>query len=175
MAEQAQSNRRYRFWITIVALVIVLIFLYFYPPFEAYLAAAIPAIRFTNVIFWFTSVVGIVAYVIAHWASFRQYLSAQATSLDVTSLVYDTLQISILIAVIFLAGATLQAVAMLALHLMGNAPLIGSGLGGNLLAIILLLILALMSYLLHHLVRAFRSGWTTRRAPPGAVRRTTSG
>ena len=54
MTEQPASSRRYRFWITIIAIVIGLIFLYFYPPFEAYLAAAIPEIRFTNVIFWFT-------------------------------------------------------------------------------------------------------------------------
>ena len=56
-----------------LALVIVLIFLYFYPPFEAYLAAAIPEIRFTNVIFWFASLVGIIAYVVSHWSSFRRY------------------------------------------------------------------------------------------------------
>jgi hypothetical protein len=29
-----------------------------------------------------------------------------------------------------------------------------------------MVILAILFYLLHHLVRAFRDGWTTRRAPP---------
>lgn len=171
MAEQSASDRGYRFWIAVIAIVIGLIFLYFYPPFEKYLTNAISQIRFTNVIFWFASAVGVIAYVISHWSSFRRYLFGQVTSLDATALVYDTLQISILIAVIFLAGATLQAVAMLAVHLMGNQPMIGSGLGESLLAIILLLILALLFYLLHHLVRSFQSGWTTRRAPPRTVRR----
>jgi hypothetical protein len=80
-------------------------------------------------------------------------------------LVFDTLQVSILIAVIFCAGATLQAVAMLAEHLMSAAPIIGSGLGENLLAIVLLVIMAVLFYLLHHVVRAFRDGWQTRRPP----------
>ncbi len=166
MSEAIEVSRRPRFWIGLIAIIIGLIFLYFYAPFETFLIDAIPNIHFTNVIFWFASTVGVIAYVVSHWSSFRQNLSVQVTSLDVTVLVFDTLQISILIAVIFLAGATLQAVAMLALHLMGDEPIIGSGLGENLLAIVLLVILALLFYLLHHMVRAFRDGWTTRRAPP---------
>lgn len=166
MSEQLVVSRRPRLWITLLAIVLGLIFLAFYEPFEAYLTAAIPNIHFTNVVFWFASVVGVIAYVVSHWTSFRQNLSSKATSLDVTGLVFNTLQISILIAVIFLAGATLQAVAMLALKLTGAGPLIGSGLGESLLSIILLLLLALLFYLLHYLVRAFRDGWTTRRAPP---------
>jgi len=166
MSDLKQLSRRPRFWIGLIAIVIGLIFLYFYQPFEAFLTAAIPKIHFTNVIFWFASVVGVLAYVIAHWSSFRQNLSAKVTTLDVSQLVFNTLQISILIAVIFLAGATLQAVAALALHLTGQGPILGAGLGENLLAIILLVIFALLFYLLHYVVRSFRDGWTTRRAPP---------
>lgn len=175
MTETEATSRRPRFWVTVIAIVIALIFLYFYAPFEKFLVESIPNVRFTNVIFWFASAVGVIVYVVAHWSSFREKLSSQVTSLDVTGLVYDTLQTSILIAMIFLAGATLQAVAMLALHLMGDGPIIGSGLGESLLAIILLLILALLFYLLHHLVRAFRHGWTVRKAPPRPMRRASSG
>ncbi len=171
MTEQFTVSRRPRFWITVVAIVIGLIFLYFYAPFEKFLVEAIPNARFSNVFFWFVSAVGIITYVVSHWSSFRQSLSSQVTSLDVSTLVFDTLQISILIAVIFLAGATLQAVAMLAMHLMGSGPIVGAGLGENLLAIVLLLIFALLFYLLHHLVRAFRDGWTARSAPPHMARR----
>lgn len=171
MTENASASRRPRFWIGVVAIVIGLIFLYFYQPFEKFIIDAIPKARFSNVIFWFASTVGVIAYVVAHWSSFRQNLSSQIASLDVTTLVFDTLQIAILIAVIFLAGATLQAVAMLALHLMGDSPLIGAGLGQNLLAIVLLLVFALLFCLLHYLVRSFRDGWTVRRAPPRGMRR----
>ncbi len=169
MTEDAQQGRRPKFWITLIALIISLIFLYFYAPFETFLKASIPGIHFSNVIFWFASVVGVIAYAVSHWQSFRKNIFRQVASLDVGLLVFDTLQISILIAVIFFAGATLQAVAILAERLMGPAALIGSGLGENLLAIVLLIIFAVLFYLLHHLVRVFRDGWQTRR-PPGHAR-----
>lgn len=171
MSEPATGSRedtvthRPRFWITLVAVIIGLVFLYFYPPFEKFIKDAIPNIHFTNVVFWFAAVVGVIAYVVSHWSSFRQNLSSRITSLDASTLVFNTLQISILIALIFLAGAALQAVAMLALHLTGEGPIIGSGLGENLLAIVLLLILALLFYLLHFLVRSSREGWTAPRTP----------
>ena len=158
----------------VIAIIIALIFLYFYKPFETFLVGVIPNARFSNVIFWFAATVGIITYVVAHWSSFRRHLSAQVTSLDVGALVFDTLQTAILIAVIILAGAVLQTVAILALHLMSNAPLVGSGLGGTLLAIALLLILMLLFYLLHMLIRAFREGWKTRKAPPRPMRRVSS-
>ena len=81
-------------------------------------------------------------------------------------MVFDTLQISILIAVIFCAGATLQAIEVLAEHLIGREEIIGGEFGEKLLAIILLVILAIVFYLLHFAVRAFRVGWTPRRPPP---------
>lgn len=154
-----------------IAIVIALIFLYFYAPFETFLVETIPNARAGNVIFWFASTVGIITYVVAHWSSFRHKMASQVTSLDVSALVFDTLQTAILVAVIFLAGAVLQSVAMLAVHLMSNDPIVGSGLGGTLLAIVVLLILMLLFYLLHHLVRTFRDGWTARKTPPHLVRR----
>jgi len=165
MTEEAQQGRRTKFWITLIAVIILLIFLYFYAPFETFLKDSIPGVHFNNVIFWFASVVGILAYAVSHWQSFRKNIFRQVSDLDVGLLVFDTLQVSILIAVIFFAGATLQAVAILAERLMGRAPLIGSGFGENLLAIVLLIIFAVLFYLLHHLVRAFRDGWQTRRPP----------
>ncbi|MEE8246183.1 MAG: hypothetical protein V3S87_02855, partial [Alphaproteobacteria bacterium] len=86
--------------------------------------------------------------------------------LDAEGLVFDTLQVAILIAVIFAAGATLQAVAMLGEHLINRGAIIGPVFGAKLLAIIVLVILAILFYLLHHVVRAFRVGWQPRRPPP---------
>jgi hypothetical protein len=165
MSEEMSDRRRPKFWIGLLAFVILLIFLYFYTPFETLVKGSIPKVHFNNVIFWFASVVGIIAYAVSHWSSFKSNLSKNVSSLDVPALVFDTLQVSILIAVIFCAGATLQAVAMLAEHLMSSAPIIGSGLSENLLAIVLLVIMAVLFYLLHHVVRAFRDGWQTRRPP----------
>jgi len=159
-------DREHRFWIALVAIVILLIFLYFYRPFETYLIEHIPLIHFSNVVFWFASLVGIVAYAVAHWQSFRHQIFRPVTELNVDTLVFDTLQAAILVAVIFCAGATLQAIEMLGEYFVNRGPIIDAAFGEKLLAIILLVILAIIFYLLHYAVRAFRSGWTPRRAPP---------
>jgi len=165
MAEDTTETRQYRFWITVIAVIILLIFLYFYKPFEGYLAAAIPNIHFSNVIFWFASLVGVIGYAIAHWQSFRTNILRSVNELEVDGLVYDTLQVSILIAIIFCAGGTIQAIEMLAEHLMTRGQIFDAAFGEKLLAIILLVILAVLFYLLHHAVRGFRVGWQTRRPP----------
>ena len=169
MAQETVLRRKPRFWIILIGLIILLVFLYFYEPFEAFLVKSIPNIHFDNVIFWFASLVGVIAYALAHWQSFRRNIVRSVTELDVSGLVFDTLQIAILIAVIFCAGAILQAVEGLAEHLMGRGQIIDPGFGEKLLAIILLVILAVLFYLLHHVVRAFRDGWQTRRPPPRAT------
>ena len=166
MAEETSTRRQPKFWIGLIALIILLIFLYFYKPFETYLVVHIPGIHFSNVVFWFASLVGIVGYVISHWQSFRSQFGRDGGAWNVETLLFDSLQVSILVAVIFCAGGTLQAVAMLGEHLVGRGAIVGGAAGEKLLAIILMVILAILFYLLHHLVRAFRDGWTTRRAPP---------
>lgn len=168
MAEETTTRRLPRFWIGLIALIILLIFLYFYKPFETYLLAAIPNVHFSNVVFWFASLVGIVGYVIAHWQSFRSQFGRDSGALNVEVLVFDSLQVAILIAVIFCAGGTLQAVEMLGEYLVNRGPIIDPAFGEKLLAIILMVILAILFYLLHHLVRAFRDGWAPRRPPPRA-------
>ena len=158
-----------RAWMQLAVLVIALVFLYFYQPFEDYLVARIPGIRADNLVFWFTSLVGVVGYVFAHWQSFRQHIVRSSGRIDAERLVFDTLQVAILVAVIFSAGATLQAVVMLGEHLVGRGTIIGAEFGSRLMSIILLVLLAIGFFLLHFLVRAIRSGWTPRRAPPRSV------
>ena len=166
MTDDQSKHRRPRFWIILLAIVIALIFLYFYKPFQDYIAAAIPNVHFSNVLFWFASLVGVVAYAVAHWQSFRQNMFRAVTELDVEGLVYDTLQITVLTGVIFVAGATLQSVEMLGEHLISGEPVFDAGFGRRLASIVLLVILIVLFYLLHQFIRAFRRGWRLRR--PGA-------
>ena len=166
MAQDSDSWPGSRLWILGVGLIILLIFLYFYQPFEEYVAKGIRHVRSDNVIFWFASAVGVIGYFIAHWQTFRRNVWRRVSDLDVETLVFETLQVAILIAVILCAGATLQAVVMLSEHLTGGGAIIDSGFGDRLLSIILLVILAILFYLLHHVVRAFRHGWQNRRQPP---------
>lgn len=168
MAKEIASWHRPGFWIVLVGIVILLIFLYFYQPFEAYLVANIPNVHFNNVIFWFASLVAVVGYALAHWQALRRHIVHSTAELQVEALVFDALQIAVLTAVIFSAGATLQAVEMLSEHLMGRAPIFDRPFGMKLLSIVLLVILTILFYLLHHLVRSFRRGWKPRRPPPHA-------
>jgi hypothetical protein len=158
------TTKQQQFWIAVVAVIILLIFLYFYRPFEAYLVAHIPFIHFSNVVFWFASLVGIAAYAFAHWQSFRNEIFRNVAELNVDTLVFDTLQAAILVAVIF--SAALQAIEVLSEYFVNRGPIFDAAFGGRLLAIILLVILALLFYLLHYAVRALRTGWRQRTAPP---------
>src|SRR5271169_5776758 len=163
-----ESTGQQHFWIAIVAIIILLIFLYFYRPFETYLLAHIPLIHFSNVVFWFASLVGLVAYAFAHWQSFRSEIFRNVSELNVDTLVFDTLQAAILVSVIFCAGATLQAIEVLSEYLVNRGPIFDPAFGEKLLAIVLLVILAVLFYLLHYVVRALRTGWHPRSAPPRA-------
>lgn len=162
------TTRQQQFWIGTVAAIILLIFLYFYRPFESYLVAHIPFIHFSNVLFWFACVVGIVAYAFAHWQSFRSEIFRSVNELNVDNLVFDTLQAAILVAVIFCAGATLQAIEVLSEYFVNRGPIFDAAFGEKLLAIVLLVILAVLFYLLHYVVRALRTGWRPASAPPRA-------
>lgn len=162
------TTKQQQFWIGVVAVIILLIFLYFYRPFETYLLAHIPFIHFNNVVFWFASLVGIVAYAFAHWQSFRSEIFRNVTELNVDTLVFDALQAAILVAAIFCAGATLQAIEVLSEYFVNRGPVLSAAFGEKLLAIFLLVILAILFYLLHYVVRALRTGWRPQSAPPRA-------
>jgi hypothetical protein len=162
------TTKQQQFWIGIVAVIILLMFLYFYRPFETYLLAHIPFIHFSNVVFWFASLVGIAAYAFAHWQSFRSEIFRNVTELNVDALVFDTLQAAILVTVIFCAGATLQAIEVLSEYFVNRGSVLSAAFGEKLLAIFLLVILAILFYLLHYVVRALRTGWRPRSAPPRA-------
>jgi hypothetical protein len=169
MAQEALTSFKLKFWLSIVAAIIFLVFIYFYQPFETFLVASIPGIHFENVIFWFASVIGIIGFAVAHRQSFKKNILANISDFDVGRLVFDTLQTSIFVAVILCAGAIVQAVAILAVQLTSADPSMGDGIGRGLLAIVILVIFALLFYLLHHVVRAFRDGRQPLRRHPGST------
>ena len=158
-------------WIGLGVIIILIIFLLFYRPFEQYLLDNIPRIHFSNILFWFASLVAIVSFAVSHWQSFRNSIFQGVTESNAQDLVFDTLQIVVLVAVILCAGATIQAVEMLGFHLMNDGSVIDAEFGRRLLSLFLLVILAVLFYLLHRVVRAFRLGWRHRWTPPRASRR----
>jgi hypothetical protein len=121
-------------------------------------------------LFWFASLVAIVSFAVSHWQSFRKSIFQGVTESNAQDLVFDTLQIAVLVAVILCAGATIQAVEMLGVHLMNDGSVIDAEFGRRLLSVFLLVVLAVLFYLLHRVVRAFRLGWRHRWTPPRASR-----
>jgi len=58
--EEAKSRwQQPRSWIGLIVIVILIIFLLFYKPFEQYLLDNIPRIHFSNILFWFAAVIGL--------------------------------------------------------------------------------------------------------------------
>ena len=69
----------------------------------------------------------------AHWQSFRNEIFRHVTDLNVDALVFDTLQAAILVAVIFCAGGTLQAIEVLSEYFVNRGPIFDVGFGEKLL------------------------------------------
>lgn len=157
------------YWIVVCGVLILLVFLYFYQPFTSYLTASLPHVRFSNLVFWFTSLVAVIGFALAHWQSFRRNIIASGGELQVQSLLFDTLQIAVLTAIIFTAGATLQAIEKLSEYLINRGAIFDPVFGKKLLAILLLVILAIIFYLLHQAVRAFRNGKITTTTTAGKL------
>ena len=166
MAQVTEGLRSLRFWIVVVGLVILAVFVYFYPPFEKLVSDSIRGLASSTIVFWFAAFVGVVAYVIAHWQSFRQHFFRRVNDLDAEGLVFDTLQVALLVALILCAGGILQLIEMLSLHLIDKGTVLDPLFGRKLLAMIVLVILAIGFYLLHRMVRAFRLGRRPGRTPP---------
>lgn len=166
MAEEIVFWRRTRFWIWLVALVILLLFLYFFQPFEQFIVANVPNTTFATVIFWFVSAMAVVAYAASHWQSFRRNILRSPADLHVDGLAFDSIQITLLVAVILCAGATLQAVERLSEYVMSRGDIFDTSFGDRLLVILLFVILTIVFYLLHLLARALRIGWQPRRPHP---------
>ena len=164
MAETTSFWNRPRFWVFFIALIIFLIFLYYFKPFADYITANLKNARFHNVIFWFSALVAVLAFAMSHWQSFKRHILRGGGEVNVEALVFDTLQISIMTVVILCAGAILQSVELLSEDLLLREVAVGQ-FGGRILTIVLLIILAVLFYLLHLVVRAFRIGWKPSRPP----------
>jgi len=59
---------------------------------------------------------------------------------------------------------------MLGVHLMNDGSVVDAEFGHRLLSVFLLVVLAVLFYLLHRVVRAFKLGWRHRWTPPKATR-----
>lgn len=143
------------FWTLIgyIAYLIVLIFLYFFEPFEVLFTAVINGISFSNLIFWVSAITGIVGFVVYHWHAYRVHIVREH---NVESMVLTSLRGSTFIAIILSAGATLQAVQILCVYLLERRSGLDAEFGERLLAVIALTIVTGVFYLIYWLLRFIR-------------------
>ena len=118
--------------------IILLIFLFYYEPFEALFNLVVHGISYDSTIFWVALLIGIVGFCGFHWRAYRLYVVQQQA---VESMVLASLRGSTFTAILLSAGATLQAVQILCLHLLRAETVLNAGLGQRLAAAVMLAIL----------------------------------
>jgi hypothetical protein len=126
------------FWTLVgfLVFIIVLIFLYFYKPFEDLFRLIVDGLSFDNSIFWVALVIGIIGFCSYHWRAYQLYIVQQG---NVEAVVLSSLQGSTFIAILLSAGAALQAVQSMSVYLLRQAEL-DSGFGDRLAAVVTLVI-----------------------------------
>ena len=70
----------WRWFLTLVGFIVfivVLIFLYFYKPFEDLFVLVLNDISYDNVIFWVALIVGIIGFCAFHWRAYRVHIVQQ--------------------------------------------------------------------------------------------------
>ncbi len=128
------------FWTLVgfLIFIIVLIFLYFYPPFEALFVLVINGVSYDNVIFWVALIIGIIGFCTYHWRAYRVHIVQQHS---VESMVLSSLRGSTFVAILLSGGAALQAVQIMCLYLLRPDHVLDAGFGERLAAIVVLLLL----------------------------------
>jgi len=144
------------FWALVgyVAYIVVLIFLYFYKPFEDLFNLIINGIGYNNAIFWAMLIIGIIGFCSYHWRAYRVYI-VQRRSLD--GMVLASLRGSTFVAILFCAGAALQSVQILCVYLLQNGYTLGYEFSSRLAAIIALVILTVIFCLIYWLLKMVRT------------------
>ncbi len=145
------------FWTLVgfIVFIIVLIFLYFYKPFEDLFNLVVYGLGYDNAIFWAGLIIGIVGFCVFHWRAYRLHILEQH---NVEAMVLSSLRGSTFTAILLSASATLQAVQMLCAYLLEPGYTLGADFGKLLAAVIALVILTGLFCIIFWLLKIIRSG-----------------
>ena len=107
------------FWTLVgfLLLILVLIFLYFFQPFEDLFTLVLNGVSYSNAIFWVALIIGIIGFCTFHWHAYKVHIVQQRS---VESMVLTSLRGSTFTAILLSGGATLQAVQNLCVFLLQN-------------------------------------------------------
>ena len=133
-------NSWHWFWTLVGFLIyiIVLIFLFFYQPFEDLVEIVLYGLSYDNVTFWAALIICIVGFCLFHWKAYRLHIVQQHR---VEAMILTSLRGSTFVAIVLSGGATLQAVQILNRHLLDPANALDSEFGARLMAVGGLLVL----------------------------------
>jgi hypothetical protein len=143
------------FWALVgyVAFIVILIFLYFYKPFEDFFTLVINGLGYDNAMFWVVLIAAIVGFCAFHWRAYRLYI-VQRRSID--GMVLASLRGSAFIAVLFCAGAAVQSLLILCAYLLQPDYSLGSEFGSRLGAVVALVILTVCFCLIYWVLKVIR-------------------
>ncbi len=143
------------FWTLVgfIIYIVVLIFLYFYQPFEDLFNLVVNGLSYENAIMWAVVIVGIAGFCGYHWRAYHTHIVQQRS---VESMVLTSLRGSTFIAILFSAGATLQSVQILVVYLLEPDYALDGGFGTRLAAVIALIILTGIFCVIFWLLKVMR-------------------
>jgi hypothetical protein len=143
------------FWALVgyVAFIVILIFLYFYKPFEDFFTLVINGLGYDNAMFWVVLIAAIVGFCAFHWRAYRLYI-VQRRSID--GMVLASLRGSAFIAVLFCAGAAVQSLLILCAYLLQPDYSLGTEFGSRLGAVVALVILTVCFCLIYWVLKVIR-------------------
>jgi hypothetical protein len=140
-----------------VAFIVILIFLYFYKPFEDFFTLVINGLGYDNAMFWVVLIAAIIGFCGYHWRAFRLYI-VQRHSVD--GMVLASLRGSAFIAILFCAGATAQSLLILCVYLLQSDNSLGE-FGERLGAVVALVILTVIFCLIYWVLKVIRQSSAT--------------
>ena len=148
------------FWTLVgfIIFIIVLIFLYFYQPFEALFKIVVYGLSYDNAIFWVALIIGIIGFCIYHWRAYRIHIVQQNS---IESMVLSSLKGSTFTAILLSGGGALQAVQVLCVYMLQQGFSIDAGLGKRLAAMIALVVLTGVFCIIFWLLKVIRPAKST--------------
>lgn len=156
------------FW-TLVGLlvyILVLVFLYFYEPFAELFNLVVHGLSYNNAIFWAGVIIAIIGFCWFHWRAYRLHIVKQRS---VERMVFSSLTGSTFTAILLSASAALQAVQLLAVHLLQPGYVLDATFGKRLIALIALVILTGLFCILYWLLKSVLGSTAAPSIAPGAM------
>lgn len=145
------------FWTLVLfaVYIVVLVFLYFYKPFEVLFTSVLNGISYDNAIFWVVIITGILGFCLYHWQAYRLHIVGENS---VEAMVLSSLRGSAFIAVLLSGGAMLQALQILCVFLLKQGYALNQEFGERLAAVVALLVVTAAFYVIFWLLKFVRPG-----------------